>query len=310
MWKAQQRSGLQSLWRQHVPPASPLVALPLHWPHTHSWSSQHSSSLVQGWGGGRTELVCFNVTVCVLGFSSELLKRSLWRERELPSDFEARRPSAWTSFAKDTLRLHLQTHCNAVRVELLPGSDGEKWRTHTHRPALTTSDKKIRSGTFTYHIHWFARLTPGVACTLKAILSLSTVLSTHTLGRHDRRHDKRQRVVFTFQKTNLFNAVLQVTEVVFIWGGAVCLLCKGGAPVKFWTFQEVYCCFVCLQTHLFYQSGFRLSFILKTRWWRSQGVVLDAQRWARTHFSQRAPGTHRFQLLLLLHVTITSASST
>lgn len=81
---------------------------------------------------------------------------------------------------------------------------------------------------------------------MKAVLSLSTVLGTHTpLGRHDRRddcrrrQDKQQRVVFTFPKTDLLNTVLQVTEPAVICGGAVCLLCKGGAPVKCGTFQEV-----------------------------------------------------------------------
>lgn len=47
LWIAQQRSGLQSVWYWQVLPASPLVAFWLHWPHTHIWSPQHSSSLVQ-----------------------------------------------------------------------------------------------------------------------------------------------------------------------------------------------------------------------------------------------------------------------
>lgn len=47
-WKAQQRSGLQSLWPWQMVPSVPLVTLTVHWPHTHIWSEQHSSSLVQG----------------------------------------------------------------------------------------------------------------------------------------------------------------------------------------------------------------------------------------------------------------------
>lgn len=50
LWKAQQRSALQSLWYWQVVPASPLVAFWLHWPQTHSRLLQHSSSLVQDWG--------------------------------------------------------------------------------------------------------------------------------------------------------------------------------------------------------------------------------------------------------------------
>lgn len=49
LWKAQQRSGLQSVWYWQVLPASPFVAFWLHWPHTHSCSPQHSWSLVQDW---------------------------------------------------------------------------------------------------------------------------------------------------------------------------------------------------------------------------------------------------------------------
>lgn len=49
LWTAQQRSGLQSVWRWQVLPDSPLVAFWVHWPHTHSCSPQHSSSLVQDW---------------------------------------------------------------------------------------------------------------------------------------------------------------------------------------------------------------------------------------------------------------------
>lgn len=64
VWKAQQRSGLQSLWRWQMPPASPLVALWLHWPHTHSCSSQHSSSFVQDWERKENGWVFFlNVTI-------------------------------------------------------------------------------------------------------------------------------------------------------------------------------------------------------------------------------------------------------
>lgn len=48
LWKAQQRSGLQSVWYWQVLPASPFVAFWVHWPQTHNCSPQHSSSLVQG----------------------------------------------------------------------------------------------------------------------------------------------------------------------------------------------------------------------------------------------------------------------
>lgn len=49
LWKAQQSSGMQSVWYWHVLPASPFVTFWLHWPQTHSWSPQHSSSLVHDW---------------------------------------------------------------------------------------------------------------------------------------------------------------------------------------------------------------------------------------------------------------------
>lgn len=50
LWKAQQSSGLQSLWYWQVLPAFPFVAFWLHWPHMHSCSPQHSTSLLQDWG--------------------------------------------------------------------------------------------------------------------------------------------------------------------------------------------------------------------------------------------------------------------
>lgn len=50
LWKAQQKSSLQSLWNWQIVPASPFVLF-AHWPHTHSCPAQHSSSLVHVWGG-------------------------------------------------------------------------------------------------------------------------------------------------------------------------------------------------------------------------------------------------------------------
>lgn len=66
-WKAQQRSGLQSLWPWQMVPSVPVVALTVHWPQTHIWSEQHSSSLVQGYVCGDTHVckqVCKAHMVC------------------------------------------------------------------------------------------------------------------------------------------------------------------------------------------------------------------------------------------------------
>lgn len=83
-WKAQQRSGLQSLWPWQIVPSVPAVALTVHCPHTHIWSEQHSSSLVQGWVGGthiqtwkhvcKAHMVC----CCIHGLSIFLPLSILW----------------------------------------------------------------------------------------------------------------------------------------------------------------------------------------------------------------------------------------
>lgn len=70
------------------------------------------------------------------------------------------------------------------RVKLLPGSDaGNEGRTHRYFLMKPGGRRSC-----TYDIHGLARLTPGPVCGLKAILSLSTVVSTHTsLKPHDER---------------------------------------------------------------------------------------------------------------------------